>query len=59
MKREKELVNFACFTDEESCQLENIAHISNGDGITYTVPQIIDLDNIPNKLEIFMRVNNY
>jgi len=48
----------ACYADEEACQMEHIAHISNGNGITYTVPQIIDLDNIPKKLEIFMRVNN-
>jgi NADPH-dependent 2,4-dienoyl-CoA reductase/sulfur reductase-like enzyme len=48
----------ACYADAESCKMEKVAHVSNGDGITYTVPQIIDLDDLPDKLEIFMRVNN-
>lgn len=48
----------ACFANKNNCKYEHISHISNGDGIVYTVPQIIDLDNLPDKLEIFMRVNN-
>lgn len=48
----------ACYADAESCKMERVAHVANGDGITYTVPQIIDLDDLPEKLEIFMRVNN-
>lgn len=48
----------ACYIDEENCKLERVSHISNGNGITYTVPQIINLEDIKGKLEIFMRVNN-
>lgn len=48
----------ACYTAEENCKLENISNIKNGNGILYTVPQIIKLDNPQNRLEIFMRVNN-
>ena len=48
----------ACYIDTNNCKIQNVSNISNGDGITYTVPQIINLDSIPKKLEIFMRVNN-
>lgn len=37
---------------------KNIIKISNINGITYTVPQKINLENISGNLEIFMRVNN-
>jgi NADPH-dependent 2,4-dienoyl-CoA reductase/sulfur reductase-like enzyme len=33
-------------------------NIENGVGITYTVPQTINLKNLNGKLEVFMRVNN-
>lgn len=48
----------ACYINYTSCRTENVSNITNGDGIVYTVPQVIDLENIKNKLEIFMRVNN-
>lgn len=48
----------ACYVAEENCKLEHVSHVKNGNGIVYTVPQIINLDNLQNKLEIFMRVNN-
>ncbi|WP_297598643.1 FAD-dependent oxidoreductase [uncultured Cetobacterium sp.] len=48
----------ACYIAAENCKLENVSNIKTGDGIVYTVPQMINLDNIKNKLEIFMRVNN-
>lgn len=37
---------------------ENIIEVKNGNGITYTVPQKIDLNKASGNLEIFMRVNN-
>lgn len=37
---------------------KNIIEVSNVNGITYTVPQKINLENISGNLEIFMRVNN-
>ncbi|MGL5355951.1 MAG: pyridine nucleotide-disulfide oxidoreductase, partial [Cetobacterium sp.] len=43
---------------EENCKIENVSNVKNGEGIVYTVPQVINLDNLQNKLEIFMRVNN-
>ena len=48
----------ACYIAEENCKIENVSNIKNGNGIVYTVPQVINLDNLQNKLEIFMRVNN-
>ncbi|MGL4308466.1 MAG: NAD(P)/FAD-dependent oxidoreductase, partial [Cetobacterium sp.] len=48
----------ACYISEKNCKTERVSNIKNGEGITYTVPQIINLDNLQNKLEIFMRVNN-
>lgn len=48
----------ACYINMENCEVENMSYINNGNGITYTVPQRINLENISSKLEIFMRVNN-
>ncbi|MEG0068425.1 NAD(P)/FAD-dependent oxidoreductase [Cetobacterium sp.] len=48
----------ACYVSAENCKLEHVSTIKNGYGIVYTVPQMINLDNLQNKLEIFMRVNN-
>lgn len=38
---------------ETTCQLK----ITNGAGITYTVPQVINLCEAPQNIEVFMRVN--
>ena len=35
-----------------------IVSVTNGNGITYTVPQIINLDQAQGNLTVFMRVNN-
>ncbi|MGL4403592.1 MAG: NAD(P)/FAD-dependent oxidoreductase [Fusobacteriaceae bacterium] len=35
-----------------------IVYVANGAGITYTVPQIINLDQAQGNLTVFMRVNN-
>lgn len=42
---------------EPVCSLNSIS-IENGKGITYTVPQNIDLDKASGNIDIFMRVNN-
>lgn len=48
----------ACYIKDGQCSYENVSNVTNGDGIVYTIPQIINLDGENKKLEIFMRVNN-
>ena len=41
-----------------SLEKKNYINIKNGNGINYTVPQKISINDIDDKLTIFMRVNN-
>ena len=50
--------NAADYILNEKTPQINSAQIRNGNGIVYTVPQKVNLNNLSKNLEIFMRVNN-
>ncbi|MGL4980776.1 MAG: NAD(P)/FAD-dependent oxidoreductase [Fusobacteriaceae bacterium] len=50
--------NAADYTLKQNSIEGKISYVSNGKGITYTVPQLINLDQAEGNLTVFMRVNN-
>lgn len=50
--------NAAEYVKNEKSTEKNLITVFNGQGITYTVPQLINLDEIQGNLTVFMRVNN-
>lgn len=53
----KNLINLK-IENESSRKTKVDYYISNGNGITYTVPQIIRINEVKSNMDIFMRVNN-